>query len=321
MLIYKVTDKTNNKVYIGQTINSLEKRRRDHENAWSSKRCTLFDKMIHEIGKDNFHWEIIEDNITNLQELSNREIFWIKEHDSLYKNGEGNGHNLSTGGTNGWVHDESTIEILKKVNLGENNHMYGIRAENGMSKKVICTTTGKYYDNATLAAENEMCNPFKVYCVCRGERQVTGNKVFRYVDNDGQIKDDFFTDNIFYNLTTSKRYYFAKELRSIYPKEIYLRTFSEKLKEIQDKDNEFIIWNNELWAYNNSLKFNKENLVGKNSSNGKIILNKTLNEVSFSMNQAALSIGKKSTSGRNLGNSIRKGNGKCIWNKYEWEII
>lgn len=56
MIIYKVTNKINNKIYIGQTINSLEHRRKQHEkdcrrNKYYNNR---FYNALIKYGFDNF---------------------------------------------------------------------------------------------------------------------------------------------------------------------------------------------------------------------------------------------------------------------------
>ena len=58
--IYKITNKINNKVYIGQTINSLEKRFKQHlSEAKQGKNCRLH-SAIRKYGIDAFVIEPIE---------------------------------------------------------------------------------------------------------------------------------------------------------------------------------------------------------------------------------------------------------------------
>lgn len=100
-LIYKVTNKQNNKIYIGQTINTLNRRRSSHYTA--TKRHygnSVFHKTLEKYPKDNFIWEIIETIKTNdKQELQNklneRECYYIKFYDS---NNLDKGYNLTSGG-------------------------------------------------------------------------------------------------------------------------------------------------------------------------------------------------------------------------------
>lgn len=75
--IYKITNLINGKCYIGQTIQKVNRRWKDHK---SSKNGMIINKAIRKYGKENFSFEVLEDNI--LQEnLSSRELHYI----TLYK--------------------------------------------------------------------------------------------------------------------------------------------------------------------------------------------------------------------------------------------
>ena len=94
-LIYKVTNKINQKIYIGQTSNTLGERKKQHiQSAFNSRRPTknYFHKAIKKYGIDNFQWEILEDNILE-KDLNKREKYWIKYYNSYL-----NGYNLTEGG-------------------------------------------------------------------------------------------------------------------------------------------------------------------------------------------------------------------------------
>ena len=72
--IYKVTNKINNKVYIGKT-KDFERRKKEH---LAHKTNHLFSRALHKYGEDSFLWEIIEADINTVEEASDREKFWIK---------------------------------------------------------------------------------------------------------------------------------------------------------------------------------------------------------------------------------------------------
>ena len=63
MIIYKATNKINGKVYIGQTINSLEHRKSGHErDAHCKKKSTVyFHNALLKYGFENFNWEVIKE--------------------------------------------------------------------------------------------------------------------------------------------------------------------------------------------------------------------------------------------------------------------
>lgn len=75
--IYKITNRINNKCYIGQS-RCIEKR-------WSSHRSSCLDyplyRAFRKYGLENFDFEIIEECCIN--ELNNREIYWIAHFNSI----------------------------------------------------------------------------------------------------------------------------------------------------------------------------------------------------------------------------------------------
>jgi hypothetical protein len=98
--IYKITDRTNNKVYIGQTKRDIYKRFAEHINkALNSKRKN--DKAlalyiaISNHKPENFYVELLEKVEGTPKEVDNREIHWIKQYDSTNPD---KGYNLDKGG-------------------------------------------------------------------------------------------------------------------------------------------------------------------------------------------------------------------------------
>jgi hypothetical protein len=89
-IIYKITSPSN-KVYIGQTINTLNTRIKHHKQ--NSSNCTLLKRAINKYG-DEMVYEILE-TVQN-ESLDEREIHWIKYYNSLAPNG----YNCSAGGNN-----------------------------------------------------------------------------------------------------------------------------------------------------------------------------------------------------------------------------
>ena len=85
--IYKVTNKINGKVYIGQSAD-IGRRWRQHMTAEDD---TYFHKAIQKYGVENFKWEVIEQ--CKKKDLDEREIYWIEYYDSFNK-----GYNCTKGG-------------------------------------------------------------------------------------------------------------------------------------------------------------------------------------------------------------------------------
>ena len=97
--IYIIRNNINNKVYIGQTIKHIDKRFKEHiSDAFRIDietnefvKDTKFYRAIRKYGRDNFYVELLEQ--CNIEELSNKEIEYIKKYDSYH-----NGYNSTLGG-------------------------------------------------------------------------------------------------------------------------------------------------------------------------------------------------------------------------------
>lgn len=109
--IYKITNKINNKCYIGQTIQFLEQRWKDHKKIYNNSNSKLYDfplyKAFRKYGLENFIFEKIDE--CNIDELDDKEIYWIAFYDS-YKNG----YNQTLGGGGGKIYDLDEKEIINK---------------------------------------------------------------------------------------------------------------------------------------------------------------------------------------------------------------
>jgi group I intron endonuclease len=93
--IYKIINKIDDKIYVGQSDNP-RRRFRDHLNEAKNKpknQCTYLNNAINFHGPENFVLEIIEE--VSLELVNEREIYWILE----LKSKSPNGYNLNDGGT------------------------------------------------------------------------------------------------------------------------------------------------------------------------------------------------------------------------------
>lgn len=117
MIIYKITNLINSKIYIGQTIGSIQQRWRKHCKK-SSVGCSAIRNAISKYGKENFIIEQI-DNASTIEELNIKEKYWIKTIQSISPLG----YNLRSGGDNG-LHNQETLEKQSIAKLGIKNPMY-----------------------------------------------------------------------------------------------------------------------------------------------------------------------------------------------------
>jgi group I intron endonuclease len=105
MIVYKITNKINGKMYIGQTISSIEERWAGH--CYNSSRCTRMKNAINKYGKENFSIEVIEICSTQ-EELDEKETFYIKQLNTLSPNG----YNLKLEGKGkGMYSEEAKLRI------------------------------------------------------------------------------------------------------------------------------------------------------------------------------------------------------------------
>ena len=145
-VIYKITNKANNKVYIGQTIRGFDNRYhmkgKDIERVYNYHKSKkeykenyndhLF-RSINKYGFENFYVNKVFDIAFSKEELDIKEKLWIKYYNATDKN---YGYNLDGGGSRG-TRSCDTKQKLREANLGKISKK---------RKKIICITTGKIFD-------------------------------------------------------------------------------------------------------------------------------------------------------------------------------
>jgi group I intron endonuclease len=95
MIIYKVTNKLNSKVYIGQTSKSLNERKRAHYKQSRLRSKTNFHRALAKYSILDFTWEEIK--VANSREnLNDLEKHFIEKYDSFKS-----GYNMTLGGDGG----------------------------------------------------------------------------------------------------------------------------------------------------------------------------------------------------------------------------
>lgn len=107
--IYKITNKLNNKCYIGQTIKKPEKRFQQHKNNYNKSyfsQLVLY-KAFNKYGIENFDFEVIEEVDNSL--LNDKEKYWIEYYDSYF-----NGYNSTLGGRLVELYNWDIDDIIEK---------------------------------------------------------------------------------------------------------------------------------------------------------------------------------------------------------------
>jgi putative endonuclease len=140
MLIYKILNLVNNKLYIGQTTLTLEKRIYAYKYdamTFSKGKYKYKSKIIKAIAKyglENFKFTVI-DTALNQQELDEKEKFWIKKLNSTDRD---SGYNIQLGGFGVGKHSEETKQLMSAIKKGKPAHNKG---KPGLSGERVGTAT------------------------------------------------------------------------------------------------------------------------------------------------------------------------------------
>lgn len=133
MIIYKAVNKINGKVYVGQTVHSLEHRRSGHERdcRCKTRKTIAFHNALIKYGYENFEWEVLRE-CTSQKELDYYEDFYIKQYDSMNRE---KGYNLKSGGKLGVVFtDEVKAKIGESTKLKWQNEECASKMREGLRK-------------------------------------------------------------------------------------------------------------------------------------------------------------------------------------------
>jgi len=113
MIIYRAHNEINDKSYIGQTIKTLEDRKKGHcQSAFNGNSNFYFHNALRKYGIENFKWGIICE-CNSMDELNKMESYYIKEYNTFMD--EGTGYNMTTGGFNHIFSEESNKKKGKSL--------------------------------------------------------------------------------------------------------------------------------------------------------------------------------------------------------------
>ena len=123
MIIYTITNLINGKKYVGQTIHSMNQRMTGHKAAAKTNSYPLY----HAFKKHGLASFVIEeiDRATSVDELNEKEVYWINVFDTLSPNG----YNLKLGGNGGGCHSEESKKKIGLANSGKRNKSNTPRTE------------------------------------------------------------------------------------------------------------------------------------------------------------------------------------------------
>lgn len=215
MIIYKITNKINGKVYIGQTTQKLHERWSMHCSKHSN--CPAIHLAIQKYGKENFTIEQI-DVACDRHELGEKEQRWIEYYDCISPKG----YNLKGGGEHPILSEETKRKIgnanrgrklsdeQRKIAIkalsqtwksGEEHPFYGkkhsektrqkiseilkgrfLGSERYNAKSVLCVETGKIFDSVSTAGREMNIESKNINAVVVGKRNRAGGYHWRYAE-------------------------------------------------------------------------------------------------------------------------------------------
>lgn len=153
--IYVITNKKNNRQYVGKTINSIKERFREHINESHLPRAShrpLYDAM-NKYGIDNFSIEELEE--CDIDIVDEREKYWINKLNTYH-----NGYNATFGGDGKILYD------------------YKLLAEDYLKTNCLQDTAKKFHcDRDTV---KRACYAYNIPILTSMERQnkINGTKVY-----------------------------------------------------------------------------------------------------------------------------------------------
>lgn len=174
--IYKIKNNLNNKVYIGSSID-VERRWRQHKEASINEKDHHYNYPLmiafRQFGVDNFTFEII-DTLPDYQTMIKAEHNWIIKENCVVPNGYN-----QTDNTNSPMFDPN---IAKKMSDTKRDK-YGKRVSEIDSNGNIIDV----WESLAEAGEKTGLDRFKISDVCNGRRLTTGNRIFRFLDEEENI--------------------------------------------------------------------------------------------------------------------------------------
>lgn len=212
-IIYKVTNKKTEEVYVGVTTKSIEDRKRDHLKKSKKGKSYAFQNAISTYGSDAFKWEQVDTAVTK-DELAKKE----KEYILVYNSKE-QGYNSDSGGgiqKSVYQYDIDTGLLLNKypsltiagtvINLNKQDlssvclsvnksargfywsydyyDKFPLPKDKRRKKVAQYTLEGKFvneFNSVAEASNYSGCNKTSIAKVCREERKTCGGFIWKYL--------------------------------------------------------------------------------------------------------------------------------------------
>lgn len=208
-LIYKITNKINNKVYIGQTTRPLKDRWNQHKSDIYKFDSALYLAM-RKYGIENFSCEEIEKCAD--KNLDERETYWIKYYNSYINTTNSKGYNMTLGGYGRrkvtdeellylWNKGLTVTKISQELNM-QVNYVYTrmasivpteeitLRRYKTHQKQIkqldLNNNLIRIWDSLTKAAKSVGGSPGNISAVCYGKKKTAYGYKWEYCNKENK---------------------------------------------------------------------------------------------------------------------------------------
>ena len=212
--IYKITNKENGLIYIGCTINSLEKRFGEHlSRCFTSEYKSKLYNSMKKYGQENFTIELIEECDLNI--IYETEKKYVEQYDSY-----NNGLNSTMGGEGclGYTHSPEIRQKISENTKNGNSHkgktyeeLYGDKADEQREKRRLSVKQGwglmseKEKEQRAVnvrTAVQETNSKYGVELITEIKNKINNGAKFK------EIKEQYpqIKDWLYYNLKNNRRW-------------------------------------------------------------------------------------------------------------------
>jgi len=184
--VYKITNKGNDKIYVGITNQGTSMRWCKHCSDANAGSAFALHNAIRKYGKDNFQIEVIE-TVEDVEVLKEREIYWIGFYRSYDRS---KGYNLTLGGdgTFGRYHSKETKNKIRQKAIGRKHSKESkekMRHRKNVNKRIYqYDLEGKLvnvFESASDASRKLNINRFVIGAVARGYRKTAYGFKWKYI--------------------------------------------------------------------------------------------------------------------------------------------
>jgi len=189
MICYRIVNTVNGKMYVGKTIQSLEKRWYHHKyDSYSPKRIkSLINKEILVYSHNNFQLEVLS-QCDSLEQLNDAEKYFIDHFQSTFPNG----YNLTHGGNGGALlkgskRNQSVIDKFTKTinNYPKDKLRRIINSMSEANRKPVIDDLGNTFKSVNEAAKFYGLNRHSISISLNRSKQLQNGRSFYFIKKDG----------------------------------------------------------------------------------------------------------------------------------------